>query len=114
MKLPITANPDDTATIQTTNTEVPTITEPMLDYIVDDDDASNSTKEEQNTEETVLIPVPRMDFSRCAVEDKSLHHQCTYSDCQVTGSIFFDKPSEKFNTKTCTHQLHHVYNVNYA
>ena len=62
----------------------------------------------------MLIPVPPMNFSHCALEDKPPHHQCTYSDCQVTGSMFFGNTSEKCNTNTCTHQLHHVCNINYA
>ena len=140
LKLPRTANPDDTATLQTTNNEVLANTEPMLDYIFDDEDASTSinqnyiidvpyvlemmdtqdpdpminTEKEQKIEETMLIPVPHMDFAHCALKDKSPHHQCTYSDCQVTGSMFFDNPSKKCNTKTCTHQLHRVCNIYYA
>ena len=140
MKLPITANPNDTAKIQTTTNEAPDNTESMLYSIFYDEDASNSTnknymidvpdilemmdtqdpdptsntEEEQNTEDTMLITVPHMEFSHCSLENKSPHHQCTYSDWQVTGSMFFDKPSEKCNTKTCTHQLHHVCNINYA
>ena len=42
----------------------------------------------------MLIPVPTMYFDRCALEDKSPHHQCNYSNFQVTGSIFFGNPSE--------------------
>ena len=45
LKPPITANPDDAATIQTTNTEVPANTKPMLDSICDDEDASTSTNQ---------------------------------------------------------------------
>ena len=82
---------DDTSTLQTTTTGAPVDTEPMLDSIFDDEDASTSTnqnymidvpdilemmdtqytepvrnnKEEQNTEETMLIPVPPMDFDNC-------------------------------------------------
>ena len=45
LKLPRTANPDDTTTIQTTTTEVPTNTEPIIDYIFDDEDANTSTNQ---------------------------------------------------------------------
>ena len=45
MELPRTANPDDTATLQTTTAEVPTNTKPMLDSICDDEDASTSTNQ---------------------------------------------------------------------
>ena len=45
LKLPRTANPDDTATLQTTTTEVPANTEPMIDSIFDDEDASTSTNQ---------------------------------------------------------------------
>ena len=62
----------------------------------------------------MLIPVPPMEFDHCDLEDKSTHHQCTYSYFQVTGSMFFYKTSEKFNTNTRTHQLRHVCNINYA
>ena len=55
-----------------------------------------------------------MEFYHCYLEDKPPHHQCTYSDCQVIGRMFFDKLSEKFNKKTFPHQLHHVRNINYA
>ena len=55
-----------------------------------------------------------MDFALFVLEYKSPHHQCIYSDCQVTGRTFFDYTSEKCNTKTCTHQLHHFCNINYA
>ena len=64
-----------------------------------DPDPVSNTKEEQNTEETVLIPFPPMDFAHCDLEDKSPHHQFTYSDCQVTGRMFFDKPSGKCNAR---------------
>ena len=79
-----------------------------------DPDPVSNTKEEQNTEETMLIPFPPMDFAHCDLEDKSPHHQFTYSDCQVTGRMFFDKTSEKCNTNTFTHQIHHVCKINYA
>ena len=95
LKLPRTANPDDTATLQTTNTEVPANTKPMLDTICDDEDASTSTnqnymiyvpdileildtqdpepmrnnEEEQNTKETMLITVPPMDFSHDVISE---------------------------------------------
>ena len=140
MKLPRTANPDDVDTLQTTTTDVPDNTEPMLDYIFDDEYASTYTtqnymigvpdilemmdtqypdlminiEEENNTEETMLIPVPPMNFSRCALEDKLPHNQYTYSDFQVTGSMFFDKLSERCNTKTYTNQIHHFCKINYA
>ena len=140
MKPPRTANPDDTATIQTSTIYVPANTESMLDSIFYDEDARTSTnknymidvpdilqmmdtqdtdpmsntEEEQTTEETMRIPVLPMDFAQFTLEDKSSHHQCTYSDFQVTGSMFFDNPSEKCHTKTCTHQLHHVCSMNYA
>ena len=140
MKVPGTSNPDDTATVQTHTTEVPASTEPVLDSIFDDEDAitytnqdymidvtdvleimetqypypMSNTEDEKNTEETALITVLPMEFSHCALEDEAPHHQCTYSDCQVTGSMFFDKPDGKCNTKTCTHQLHHVCNIKYA
>ena len=102
---------DDTSTSNNQNymTDVPGILE-IMD--TQDPDPMSNTEEEQNNEETMLIPVPSMDFARCALEIKSSHHQCTYSDCQVTGSMFFGDPSEKCNTNTCTHQLHHVYNIN--
>ena len=45
LKLPRTYNPDDTATLQTTTTEFPANTEPMLDSIFDDEDASTSTNQ---------------------------------------------------------------------
>ena len=32
-----------------------------------------------------------MDFSHCALENKYPPQQCTYSDCQVTGSMFLNK-----------------------
>ena len=114
-KQPRTDNTEDTATLQTTNTEVPANNKPILDSIFDDEDGSTytnqnyiidvtgifemmytqdpdpmiNTKELKNTEETMLIPVPPMEFDHCDLEDKSPHHQCTYSDCQVTGSMFF-------------------------
>ena len=120
MKLPRTANPGDIATLQNNTTEFPANIEPMLDSIFDDEDAStytdknymidvpdilemidtrypypmSNTEEEQNTEETTLILFPPMDFSHCDLEDKLPHHQCNHSDCQVTGSMFFDNPSE--------------------
>ena len=120
LKLPRTANPGDIATLQNNTTAFPANIEPMLDSIFDDEDASTSTnqnyiidvpdileimdpqdpdpisntEEEQNTEENVLMQVPHMDFAHCSLEDESPHHQCTYSDCQVTGSMFFDNPSE--------------------
>ena len=59
-----------------------------------DPEPMRKTEEEQKKKENILKPVPPMDFSNCALEDKSLHHQCTYSDCQVTGSMFFDNPSK--------------------
>ena len=103
LKISITDNPDDTAILKTTTTEVPTNTETMLDSIFDDEYASTSTdqnyiidvpdilemmdtqdpdpmsntKEEENTDETMLITVPPMDFAHCALEDKPPHHQCT-------------------------------------
>ena len=40
----------------------------------------------------MLIPVPPMDFDHCDLEDKSTHHQCTYSNFQVTGSMFLIGP----------------------
>ena len=93
----------------------------MLDSICDDEDANNSTskicmidvndilemmdtqdpdpmsntEEEKNTEENMQILVPSMEFAHCALEDESPHHQCTYSDCKVIGSMFFDMTSEK-------------------
>ena len=45
LKLPRTDTHDDEATLQTTTTEVPANTEPMLDYIFDDEDASTSTNQ---------------------------------------------------------------------
>ena len=45
LRLPITDNPYDTDTLQTTTTKVPANTEPMLDSIFDDEDASNSTNQ---------------------------------------------------------------------
>ena len=113
-KLPRTDNLDDTAKLQTNITEVSDNTKPMLDSICDDEDANNSTskicmidvndilemmdtqdpdpmsntEEEKNTEENMQILVPSMEFYHCALEDKSPHHQCSYSDCQVIGSIF--------------------------
>ena len=42
----------------------------------------------------MLIPVPTIEFSHFPLENKSPHHQCTYSDCEVTGSMFFDNKSE--------------------
>ena len=89
MKLTITANYDDTATLQNNNTEVLDNTKHILDSICYDEYASTSTnknymidvpdilemidthnpdpksktEEEQNTEETMLIPVPPMDFA---------------------------------------------------
>ena len=62
----------------------------------------------------MLIPVSPMDFSHCALKDKSPHDQCTYIDCQVTGSMFLNKTSSKYNTKTCKNQLHQVCNINFA
>ena len=46
MKLLRTANTDDTATLQTTTTEVPAKNEPMLDYFLDDEYASTSTNKD--------------------------------------------------------------------
>ena len=120
LKWPRTANPDDTSTLQTTTTEVPANTEPMLDYIFDDEYASTSTnqdytidvpdilemmdtqypdpkrntEEEQNTEETMLISFQPMYFDHCTLEDESPYNQYTYSDCQVTGRNVFDNPYE--------------------
>ena len=45
LKLPIKANPDDTDTLQTTTTEVPANTKPILDYICDYEDASIYTNQ---------------------------------------------------------------------
>ena len=59
-----------------------------------DPDPMSNTEDEQNTEETIIIPVPPMYFAHCALEDKPPHHQWTYNYCQVTGSMFFDNPSE--------------------
>ena len=50
--LPITDHPDNTATLQTTNIEVPANTKPMLHYICDDEDASTST------DKNFMIDVP--------------------------------------------------------
>ena len=52
MKLPRTANPGDTATLQTTTTEVPANTEHILDSIFYDEDVSTSTNQ------NCLIGVP--------------------------------------------------------
>ena len=51
--------------------DVPDIIE-MMD--TQDPDPMIHTGEEQNTEETMSIPVPPMDFAHCALEDKSPHH----------------------------------------
>ena len=45
LKLPRTANSDDTYTLQTTTTEVSDNTEPRLDSIFDDENASTSTNQ---------------------------------------------------------------------
>ena len=55
-------------------------------------DPTSNTEEEQKTEETMLILVPTMDSDYCALEYKSPHHQCTYSDCQVTCRIVLIRP----------------------
>ena len=52
LKLPRTSNPDDTATLQNTITEVPANTEPILDYIFDDEDSRTSTNQ------SYIIDVP--------------------------------------------------------
>ena len=44
-KQPRTDNTEDTATLQTTNTEVPANTETMLDYIFDDEYANTYTNQ---------------------------------------------------------------------
>ena len=58
-----------------------------------------------------------MYFDHYALEDKSPHHQCTYSDCQVTGSMFFDNPSENIMQRhahislimSATLIIHHIH-----
>ena len=52
LKLPITANPENTATIRTTTTEIIANNEPIIDSIFDDEDASNST------DKNYMIDVP--------------------------------------------------------
>ena len=45
LKPPRKPNPDDTATLQTTTTKVPSNTKPMLDYICDDEDTITYTNQ---------------------------------------------------------------------
>ena len=39
---------------------------------------------------------------------KSPHHNCTYTDCQLDGNMFFKVASEKCSIQICNLELHHV------
>ena len=61
----------------------------------------------------MIIPVPQTDFYHYAL--KINHHITNVLTVIVKLQVeCFFKPSERCNTKTCTHKLHHVCNINYA
>ena len=47
-------------------------------------------------------------FNAAFPAPESPHHNCTYTDCQLDGNMFFKVASEKCNVQTCNLELHRL------